>query len=658
MKNNSYIKFIITLLNITVGWHLLFEGLVKMLVPDWSSLSYLQNSTGPLAFVFKAMADSPLILKVVDLLNIYGLMAIGLLLIIGILTRYAAIGGALLLLSYYISNPPLQATGVGFGVEGHYILVNKNLIETILLLMIASLPNDWFYGLQNLISRKSEKSLTEKQPYHPQDVPVVRTMDRREVLKNLIWTPFLAGFFLLALKTKRTGINAISGATNIPKNNIIAKAGAFKPNDPIGKAQGIFPGRVTWIWNPASTNPGCTSISREKGRVDENDDFWFMDKNTNQENVDAMLIAGLCSISGKKEIAKAWDDIFKYYNKKRGKGNVSYQKGEKILIKNNRTSVHGGINPGFARMDLPESLCVETSPQIVLSMLRQLINIAGVPQEALYVGDTMKEMYADEYQKYYAEFPFVNYLSSSSGDMGRYQVKPTSAERIFYSDKRTVMKDAGADKIFDILEEAEYLISLTAMKGHDAAGLSLCTKNHFGSQTRPMALHLHPGLNDNNRIGYGHYRVLVDLMGNKYTGGKNLFYILDALWSVSNWNGHPVKFLTTPFNSHWSSSMFFSLDPVAIESVALDFLRTEFSRPEHNVPHVHSDGVDDYLHQAADSKNWPTGIVYAPNGDDIPLPESLGVHEHWNNSEEKKYSRNLGTETGIELVKIFQNQTT
>jgi hypothetical protein len=30
--------------------------------------------------------------------------------------------------------------------------------------------------------------------------------------------------------------------------------------------------------------------------------------------------------------------------------------------------------------------------------------------------------------------------------------------------------------------------------------------------------------------------------------------------------------------------------------------------------------------------------------------KSLGVHEHWNSAIEKKYSRNLGTGNGIELV--------
>jgi hypothetical protein len=109
-----------------------------------------------------------------------------------------------------------------------------------------------------------------------------------------------------------------------------------------------------------------------------------------------------------------------------------------------------------------------------------------------------------------------------------------------------------------------------------------------------------------------------------------------------------------PFNNHWSSSLILSLDPVAIDSVAVDFLRTEFSNPEHTVAYITEPGVDDYLHQAADPKNWPAGIIYAPNGDNIPM-KGLGVHEHWNNPADKQYSRNLGKNEGIELVKIHQS---
>jgi hypothetical protein len=97
-----------------------------------------------------------------------------------------------------------------------------------------------------------------------------------------------------------------------------------------------------------------------------------------------------------------------------------------------------------------------------------------------------------------------------------------------------------------------------------------------------------------------------------------------------------------------------SQDQVALESVCFDFLRSEASVgvPEwKNRPNM-AQGVDDYLHQAATSKYWPKGIIYDPDNSGIPIP-SLGVHEHWDNPVNKNYSRNLGKEEGIELVKVL-----
>jgi hypothetical protein len=60
-------------------------------------------------------------------------------------------------------------------------------------------------------------------------------------------------------------------------------------------------------------------------------------------------------------------------------------------------------------------------------------------------------------------------------------------------------------------------------------------------------------------------------------------------------------------------------------------------------------GAHDYLHESALANNPPSGTIYDPENDGIIL-ESLGVHEHWNNSTDKQYSRNLSTGEGIELI--------
>jgi uncharacterized protein (DUF362 family) len=47
--------------------------------------------------------------------------------------------------------------------------------------------------------------------------------------------------------------------------------------------------------------------------------------------------------------------------------------------------------------------------------------------------------------------------------------------------------EAGSDKLYTVIEVAEYLINLPAMKGHNLAGITLCAKNHFGfSQNRVL----------------------------------------------------------------------------------------------------------------------------------------------------------------------------
>ncbi|OHB60253.1 MAG: hypothetical protein A2167_02135 [Planctomycetes bacterium RBG_13_46_10] len=61
-------------------------------------------------------------------------------------------------------------------------------------------------------------------------------------------------------------------------------------------------------------------------------------------------------------------------------------------------------------------------------------------------------------------------------------------------------------------------------------------------------------------------------------------------------------------------------------------------------------GADDYLHEAAEANDPPSGTFYDPENDGIQV-ESLGVHEHWNNPVDKQYSRNLGSGSGIELLK-------
>jgi hypothetical protein len=232
-------------------------------------------------------------------------------------------------------------------------------------------------------------------------------------------------------------------------------------------------------------------------------------------------------------------------------------------------------------------------------VLRQLVNIVGLAQSDIYIGDPMKHIYKHLYDIWHAKFPNVHYLDhdNSYSNLGREQAATSSSARIFYSDKGTILRanvwDAARtgegtitdDYLYKILEDAEYLINIPMLKGHKRAGITAFTKNHFGSHTRINASHLHNGLVDPqetpnlagvSRTNYGMYRVQVDIMGHKLLGGKNLLYLMDALWAADQEISYPKKFTMKPFNKDWMSSIFASLDQVATESVGYDFLRSEF----------------------------------------------------------------------------------
>jgi len=91
-------------------------------------------------------------LKVVDTLTIAGLTGLGLLLILGLFTRFAAFSAAFMVFGFYMAMPPLPGVPDAPGPE-HSFIVNKNLIEVLALLALASVPTGYWFGLDNLISR-------------------------------------------------------------------------------------------------------------------------------------------------------------------------------------------------------------------------------------------------------------------------------------------------------------------------------------------------------------------------------------------------------------------------------------------------------------------------------------------------------------------------
>ena len=474
---------------------------------------------------------------------------------------------------------------------------------------------------------------------------------------NLIFVSILSVVFLVGAGTAIVGFSK-AGYSEPNIDTSVTEELPDGSNNPMGEAKGIYPGRVVWIHDGDATNE---NLSRQDIL---NGDGWFKEDNNNQKVIDEMLDQALKEMSGQNKISKAWSEIFKYHNEKRGKGKVGYSSGEKIFLKINLTSSwSSNIKDDLTIVKNGYYGISETSPQLVLSVLRQLVNVVGVDQSNIYVGDPMKQIYQHRYELWSNEFPDVHYLDHSTSNFGREKVEEGEAT-INYSDQGEII-DEEADNLYKIFEETEYLINIPTLKGHKNAGVTMFAKNHFGSHIRDNAAHLHDGLmfefsnggwdKGEDRFGYGKYRVLVDFMGHELFKEKSLIYLMDALWSSHMEVTQPNKWQIPPFNNDWSSSIFISQDQVAIESVGYDFLRAEYT--EENHPELNNlwpqlKGTDDYLHQAADPSNWPDNITYNPDGSEEPQ-ESIGVHEHWNNKTDRQYSRNLDSGNGIELRKLL-----
>ena len=110
--NYSRLRLIsLTVLRILVGWHLLYEGISKLINPYWSSAAFLLDSKWLLSGVAQTIVANPTLLSISDNVNMWGLTLVGALLLLGLFARYAAVAGAILVLLYYFFAPPF------FGLE-------------------------------------------------------------------------------------------------------------------------------------------------------------------------------------------------------------------------------------------------------------------------------------------------------------------------------------------------------------------------------------------------------------------------------------------------------------------------------------------------------------------------------------------------------------
>lgn len=233
----------LTLARVAVGWHFLYEGVIKLMDAQWTAGPYLASATGPLAGFFRALAANDAALRIVDPLNAWGLALVGLALMAGALTRPASIGGIALLALYYAARPSLIGAPPDPFAEGSYLVVNKTLVELVVLAVFAAFPGRATYGFDGLFcawrSRRktADADAAAAEPAPGGAAPVVvpapppaaaprieADLGRREILRHLAVLPFLGAFVVAFLRKrgwksheeailKKQGVDGVTSAT-------------------------------------------------------------------------------------------------------------------------------------------------------------------------------------------------------------------------------------------------------------------------------------------------------------------------------------------------------------------------------------------------------------------------------------------------------------
>ncbi len=390
------------------------------------------------------------------------------------------------------------------------------------------------------------------------------------------------------------------------------------PNNPVGMAKGIYPGRVVWIHDP-----GVASWDGETGN-------WWDENITSQAETDKMLSRSLIELTGEKSEKKAWTALFVSFNTKQKRKDLTYRPDQKIAIKINANNTYGHTN----------SEEINATPQMVLSLLKSLVHEAGVSQQNITVFDASRFITDNIFDKCHTAFPDVIFVDNTGGD-GR--IKSTYVDNaIPYS----VDNGKLATGLASCAVEADYLINMALLKGHIGQGVTLCAKNYYGvtSIYNDWRKNAHNNF-DQDREGKPRYMTFVDFLAHPDLGQKTMLFLIDGVYGARLVNGVPApKWQMAPFNNNWPCSLLASQDPVAIDAVALDLLRSEWP----DMPDIAFS--DQYLIEAAMADNPPSETSYDPQRSHVKAA-SLGVMEHWNNANDKLYSRNLGKKTGIELIR-------
>ncbi|MEI2688265.1 MAG: sugar-binding protein [Anaerolineae bacterium] len=302
----------------------------------------------------------------------------------------------------------------------------------------------------------------------------------------------------------------------------------------------------------------------------------------------------------------------------------------------------------------------------MIALLDQLVNVVGVAQTNITIGNSSGLWVNELYNPVHSAFPNLRFMDAR-GTLGRVKVTRSNVP-LYWSTSEANGKSQ--DYILQPIVDAKYVINLAILKAHERNGITVTAKNHYGSLSGGN------GSNERKPPTTGYYNIHLRLPLETDPGA----YVNRSVDGPVSAAGGPER--PRPDgrqDAALSGGRHLRRQGVGWRARQVGHGAVQQQLAGQPVP-LHGPGGHRTRWASTSSASsgptwrwatrgcrtictrwrWPTippsGTFYDPERDGTRLA-SQGVHEHWNNPTDKQYSRNLGTGNGIELVYINLLQT-
>lgn len=150
--SETWVGYSLLALRVVMGWTFFYAGITKVLDPEWSAKGFLLHAIpegNPVPGLWTTLANDWLWL--IDPLNAWGLTLVGLALMLGVLVRWSAIWGAVMMGLYWLASLPLA----------HAIVIDSHVVYALLLFGLGAFGAGRILGLDAVLE---ETDLVQRHP--------------------------------------------------------------------------------------------------------------------------------------------------------------------------------------------------------------------------------------------------------------------------------------------------------------------------------------------------------------------------------------------------------------------------------------------------------------------------------------------------------------